>query len=54
MKPCGNRKWPDCGLLNQRKVMTLSRLEKMLSDGMLAEGAFIGQLMALTLPAIPE
>ncbi|SDE62813.1 hypothetical protein [Ruegeria marina] len=51
MRPCGNQKWVDNGLLNKRKVMTLSRLEKLLSDGMLAEGAFMGQLMALTLQA---
>lgn len=52
MKPCGNAKYVESGLLNKKKVMTLSRLEKMLSDGMLAEGAFMGQLMALTLQAI--
>ncbi len=52
MRPCGNRKWVDSGFLSKRKVMTLSRLEKMLSDGMLAEAAFMGQLMALAMQAM--
>jgi len=51
MRPCGNQKWVDKGLLNRRKVMPLSRLEKILADGMLAEGAFMSQLLALTMQA---
>ena len=49
MRPCGNQAWVDNGFLSKRKVLPLSRLEKMLSDGMLAEGAFMGQLMALAM-----
>lgn len=51
MRPCGNRKWVESGFLNKRKAMTLSRLEKILSDGMLAEGAFMSQLIALAMQA---
>lgn len=51
MKPCGNEKWAESGLLSKKKVMTLSRLEKLLADGMLAEGAFMGQLMTLAMQA---
>lgn len=52
MAPCGNQKWVDSGFLSKRKVMTLSRLEKILSDGMLAEGAFMSQLIAMSLQAM--
>lgn len=51
MRPCGNQKWADSGFLSKKKVMTLSRLEKILSDGMLAEGAFMSQLIALAMQA---
>ena len=51
MRPCGNERWVESGFLSKRKVLPLSRLEKMLSDGMLAEGAFMGQLMALAMQA---
>lgn len=51
MRPCGNEKWMKTGFLSRKKVMTLSRLEKMLSDGMLAEGAFMSQLIALAMQA---
>ncbi len=51
MKPCGNQKYVDSGFLSRKKVMPLSRLEKMLSDGMLAEGAFMSQLIALAMQA---
>jgi hypothetical protein len=51
MAPCGNEKWAESGLLSKKKVMTLSRLEKLLADGMLAEGAFMGQLMTLAMQA---
>ncbi len=51
MRPCGNQKWVDSGFLSKKKVMTLSRLEKILSDGMLAEGAFMSQLIALAMQA---
>ena len=51
MAPCGNEKWVESGFLAKRKVMTLSRLEKILSDGMLAEGAFMAQLLALAMQA---
>ena len=51
MRPCGNQKWVDNGFLSRRKVMTLSRLEKILADGMLAEGAFMSQLIALAMQA---
>lgn len=51
MRPCGNQKWVDNGFLSKRKVMTLSRLEKILADGMLAEGAFMSQLIALAMQA---
>lgn len=51
MRPCGNAKYAESGLLNPKKVMTLSRLEKLLSDGMLAEGAFMSQLIALAMQA---
>lgn len=52
MQPCGNQKWVDNGFLSKKKVMTLSRLEKLLSDGLLAEGAFMSQLIALSLQAM--
>lgn len=52
MRPCGNQKWVDNGFLSKKKVMTLSRLEKILSDGMLAEGAFMSQLIAMSLQAM--
>ena len=52
MRPCGNQAWVDSGFLSKRKMLPLSRLEKMLSDGMLAEGAFMGQLMALAMQAV--
>jgi hypothetical protein len=51
MKPCGNQKWVDNGFLSKKKIMTLSRLEKIISDGMLAEGAFMSQLIALAMQA---
>ena len=51
MRPCGNARWADDGFLSRRKVMPLSRLEKILSDGMLAEAAFMGQLMTLAMQA---
>jgi hypothetical protein len=51
MRPCGNQKWVDNGFLSRKKVMTLSRIEKILSDGMLAEGAFMSQLIALAMQA---
>jgi len=52
MRACGNQKWVDNGVLSKTKVLPLSRLEKMLSDGILAEGAFISQLMALAMQAM--
>ncbi|MGI9408697.1 MAG: hypothetical protein ACR2OV_01400 [Hyphomicrobiaceae bacterium] len=52
MRPCGNQKWVESGFLNKKKVMPLSRLEKILSDGMLSEGAFMSQLIALAMQAI--
>ena len=52
MRPCGNGKWVDSGFLSRKKVMPLSRLEKIISDGMLAEAAFMGQLMMLAMQAM--
>ena len=52
MRPCGNGKWADSGFLSKKKVMPLSRLEKIISDGMLAEAAFMGQLMMLAMQAM--
>ena len=49
MRPCGNQKWVDSGFLSKSKVMTLSRLEQLLASGMLAEGAFMGQLQVLAM-----
>ena len=52
MRPCGTGKWADSGFLSKKKVMPLSRLEKIISDGMLAEAAFMGQLMMLAMQAM--
>jgi len=52
MRPCGNQKWADSGFLSKSKVMTLSRLEQLLASGMLAEGAFMGQLQVLAMQAM--
>ena len=52
MRPCGNGKWADSGFLSRKKVIPLSRLEKIISDGMLAEAAFMGQLMTLAMQAM--
>lgn len=52
MRPCGNQKWVESGLLNRNKVMTLSRLEALLAAGMQAEGSFMGQLLHLAAQAI--
>jgi hypothetical protein len=51
MRPCGNQKWADNGLLNPKKILTLSRLEHLLTTGMLAESAFMSQLIALAMQA---
>ena len=52
MRPCGNQKWVDNGLLSKNKVMTLSRLEALLAAAMQAEGSFMGQLLSLSAHAL--
>ncbi len=52
MRPCGNEKWADNGFLNKKKVMTLSRLEHLLSSGLLVEGGFMGQNIVLAMQSM--
>ena len=52
MCPCGNESWADAGFLNKSKIMTLSRIEALLTAAMQAEGAFMGQLIFLATEAI--
>lgn len=52
MRPCGNEKWAASGFLSKSKVMTLSRLEISLSNTLIAEAAFMGQLLVLAMQSM--